>query len=88
MGSYATGEMDNGWSFAANVSARVGGNDWIQGVYYRAFAYYVAAEKNWFGTHRLSISVFGSPVQRGAQNGSTQEVYDLVGSKFCRVLPV
>lgn len=65
MGSYATGEMDNGWSFAANVSARVGGNDWIQGVYYRAFAYYVAAEKNWFDTHRLSISVFGSPVQRG-----------------------
>ena len=32
MGSYATGEMDNGWSFAANVSARLGGNDWIQGV--------------------------------------------------------
>lgn len=82
MGSYATGEMDNGWSFAANVSARVGGNDWIQGVYYRAFAYYVAAEKNWFDKHRLSISVFGSPVQRGAQNGSTQEVYDLVGSNY------
>ena len=74
MGSYATGEMDNGWAFATNVSARVGGNDWIQGVYYRAFAYYVAAEKNWYDTHRLSMSVFGSPVQRGAQNGSTQEV--------------
>ena len=82
MGSYATGEMDNGWSFAANVSARVGGNDWIQGVYYNAFAYYVGAEKNWFDTHRLSLSVFGSPVERGAQNGSTQEVYDLVGSNY------
>ena len=82
MGSYATGEMDNGWSFAVNVSARLGGNDWVRGVYYRAFAYYLGAEKNWYDTHRVSLSVFGSPVQRGAQNGSTQEVYDLVGSNY------
>lgn len=82
MGSYATGEMDNGWSFAANLSVRLGGNDWIEGVYYKSLAYYVAAEKNWFDIHRLSLSVFGSPVQRGAQNGSTQEVYDLVGSNY------
>lgn len=82
MGSYATGEMDNGWSFAANVSARIGGNDWVEGVYYRAFAYYLAAEKNWYDTHRFSVAIFGSPVQRGAQNGSTQEVYDLVGSNY------
>ncbi len=82
MGSYATGELDNGWAFAANVSARVGGNDWVQGVYYRSFAYYLGAEKNFYDVHRLSLSVFGSPVQRGAQNGSTQEVYDLVGSNF------
>jgi len=82
MGSYATGEMDNGWSFAANVSTRLGGNDWVRGVYYRSFAYYLGAEKNWHDTHRLSLTVFGSPVQRGAQNGSTQEVYDLVGSNY------
>ena len=82
MGSYATGEMDNGWSFAANVSVRAGGNDWIQGVYYRSIAYWAGAEKNWNDLHRLSFSVFGSPVQRGAQNSSTQEVYDLVGSNF------
>ena len=82
MASYATGELDNGWSFAANVSTRLGGNDWVRGVYYRSFAYYLAAEKNFNDIHRLSLSVFGSPVQRGAQNGSTQEVYDLVGSNF------
>lgn len=82
MGSYATGELDNGWSFAANISARIGGNDWINGVYYRSFAYFVAAEKNWHDLHRLNLSIFGSPVQRGAQNGSTQEVYDLVGSNY------
>ena len=32
MASYATGPMDNGWAFATNVSARLGGNDWIDGV--------------------------------------------------------
>ena len=45
MASYATGPMDNGWSFAANVSARLGGNDWIDGVYYRSLAYYFGADK-------------------------------------------
>ncbi|MBR5055659.1 MAG: carboxypeptidase regulatory-like domain-containing protein, partial [Bacteroidales bacterium] len=40
MATYASGEMDNGISYAVNVSARVGGNDWIEGIYYRSFAYY------------------------------------------------
>ena len=38
MATYASGELDNGWSYAFNVSARVGGNDWVKGVYYRNFA--------------------------------------------------
>ena len=82
MASYATGEMDNGWSFAANISTRLGGNDWVEGVYYRSFSYYFGMEKNLRDRHRFSLSVFGAPVQRGAQNASTQEVYDLVGSNF------
>lgn len=82
MASYATGEMDNGWSFAANISTRLGGNDWVEGVYYKSFSYYFGAEKNLRDRHRFSLSVFGAPVQRGAQNASTQEVYDLVGSNY------
>ena len=39
MATYASGELDNGWSYAFNVSARLGGNDWVEGVYYRNFAY-------------------------------------------------
>ncbi len=78
MGTYASGEMDNGISYAINVSARVGGNDWIDGVYYRNFAYYAGIEKNWDNVHRLSLVTFAAPGQRGAQNASTQEVYDLM----------
>ena len=82
MASYATGPMDNGWAFAANVSARLGGNDWIDGVYYRSFAYYLAADKVFNRNHKLSFAFFGTPGERGAQNASTQEVYDLMGDNM------
>ena len=82
MASYASGELDNGWSYAFNVSARLGGNDWVKGVYYRSFAYYAGVEKKFGDIHRLSLVAFASPGQRGAQNASTQEVYDLVGDNM------
>ena len=82
MATYASGELDNGWSYAFNVSARLGGNDWIQGVYYRNFAYYAGVEKKFGDAHRLSLVTFAAPGQRGAQNASTQEVYDLVGDNM------
>lgn len=81
MGTYATGLTDKGWAFAVNASARLGGNDWVKGVYYRSFAYYLGAEKRFDeGRHILSLVTFAAPGRRGSQNASTQEVYDLVGS--------
>ncbi len=82
MASYASGELDNGWSYAFNVSARLGGNDWVQGVYYRNFAYYAGVEKKFGDIHRLSLVTFAAPGERGAQNASTQEVYDLTGDNM------
>ena len=82
MASYASGLLDNGWSFAANVSARLGGNDWVNGVFYRSFAYYLAADKRFNDAHQLGFIFFATPGERGAQNGSTQEVYDLVGDNM------
>ncbi len=82
MATYASGELDNGWSYAFNVSARVGGNDWVKGVYYRNFAYYAGVEKKFGDMHKLSLVTFAAPGQRGAQNASTQEVYDLMGDNM------
>ena len=82
MGTHAVPENDKGWSYAVSASARLGGNDWVQGVYYRSFAYYLGIEKNWGDIHRLALVTFGAPGQRGAQNASTQEVYDLVGDNM------
>ena len=64
MASYASGMLDNGWSYAFNVSARLGGNDWVDGVYYRSFAYYGAVEKKFNDTHRLGFVIFATPGQR------------------------
>ena len=76
--TYASGVKDNGWSYALSVSARLGGNDWIRGVFYRSFGYFASIAKDWDHA-RLSLSVLGTPGSRGAQNASTQEVYDLTG---------
>ncbi|MBO4466253.1 MAG: carboxypeptidase regulatory-like domain-containing protein [Bacteroidales bacterium] len=80
MASYASGE-NNGWSYAFNASVRMGGNDWIEGVYYRSFAYYFGVGKR-LGDGRLSLVTFATPGERGAQNASTQEVYDLMGDNM------
>ena len=82
MATYASGELDNGWSYAFNVSARVGGNDWVKGVYYRNFAYYAGVEKKFGDIHKIGLVTFAAPGQRGAQNASTQEVYDLMGDNM------
>ena len=82
MATYASGELDNGWSYAFNVSARIGGNDWVKGVYYRNFAYYAGVEKKFGDIHRIGLVTFAAPGQRGAQNASTQEVYDLMGDNM------
>ena len=80
--SYASGALDNGWSYAFSVSTRQGGNGYVDGVYYNSYGYFAAAEKLFGKQHRLSLMVLGTPQQRGAQQASTQEAYDMFGSNY------
>ena len=82
MASYGSGKLDNGWAYAFNASVRLGGNDWVKGVYYRSFGFYAGAQKDWSGIHNLSFYAMVAPGERGAQNASTQEVYDLMGDNM------
>lgn len=82
MVSYASGMLDNGWAYAFSFSTRQGGNDWINGTYYNAYGYFASVEKQLNRCHRFSLTVLGAPTQRGVQNASTQEVYDMVGSNY------
>lgn len=82
MVSYASGMLDNGWAYAFSFSTRQGGNDWINGTYYNAYGYFASVEKRLNRCHRFALTVLGAPTQRGVQNASTQEVYDMVGSNY------
>lgn len=77
MMTYSTGLLDNGWAFTASVGGRYSDEGAIEGTFYRNFSYALSAEKQWKGgKHSLSIVTFGSPVVRGQQSASYQQVYE------------
>lgn len=82
MASYASGLLDNGWSYGFSVSTRQGSNAWVDGVYYNTWAYFGSVEKRWNDRHNIALTIFGSPTQRGAQMASTEEAYSLLGNNF------
>ena len=83
MVSYGSGLLDNGWSYALSFSTRQGGNGYVDGIYYNAYGYFGSVEKR-FGDdrHSLALTVMGAPTERGAQQASTQEAYDLLGNNY------
>lgn len=80
--SYASGALDNGWSYAFSFGTRQGGNGWVDGVYYNSYGYFASVEKLFGTKHRLALTVLGTPQERGAQQASTEEAYNLYGSHF------
>ena len=80
MATYATGMQDNGWAYAISASARLGGNDFVEGVTYNAWAYFFSAEKQLSKKSQFAFTFFGVPTERGAQMAATQEAYSLTGS--------
>lgn len=83
MATYSTGLTDKGWAFTVSVGGRYSDRGNIEGTYYRNFSYALSVEKQWKeGRHSLSLTTFGSPVERGQQGASYQEVYDLTGNNL------
>lgn len=83
MFSYSTGMQDNGWAFTALVGGRYADKGNVEGTFYQNMSYAFSVEKQFKqGKHSLSFVTFGSPVSRGQQSASFQEVYDLVGNNL------
>ena len=80
--SYASGQLDNGWSYGFSLSTRQGEHGYVEGVYYNAYGYFFSAEKIFNSRHRLSATILAAPTTRGAQQASTQEAYDLWGDNY------
>lgn len=81
MVSYSTGMQDNGWAVSGSIGGRYSHEGHIEGVFYRNVSYAFGLEKE-IDNHRISFMTFGSPVERGQQGSSVQEVYDLVGNNL------
>lgn len=80
MFTHSTGMMNNGWAVTASGSRRWGQEGYIKGTFYDAWAYYMGLEKKINNRHSIELTAFASPVRRGMQGGSTQEVYDILGT--------
>lgn len=82
MYTYGTGMQSNGWAFALSVSGRYAYEGYIDGTFYEAFSYYLAAEKKINDNQSLSFSLIGAPTRQGRQSISVQEAYDLSGDVY------
>ena len=83
MATYSTGLRDDGWAVTASIGSRYSHEGHIEGTFYRNVSYALGVEKQWDnGRHSLSFMTFGSPVERGQQGSSYQEVYDLMNNNL------
>ncbi|MDR2890972.1 MAG: carboxypeptidase-like regulatory domain-containing protein [Alistipes sp.] len=82
MATYASGMLDNGWSYGFSASTRQGRHAYVDGVYYDTWGWFASVEKRFGKGHNLSLTAFGTPTERGAQAASTDEVYTLTMNSF------
>ena len=78
----STGLMDNGWAFTLSGSRRWAQEGYVEGTFYNAFSYFVAAEKKFNKSHSIGLIAYGSPNKRGKNGVSVQEAYDLAGTNY------
>jgi hypothetical protein len=77
---HSTGMMSNNWAVTASGSRRWGQEGYIGGTFYDAWAYYIGLERKINDQHSIEFTAFASPVRRGMQGGSLQEIYDMLGT--------
>ena len=82
MYTYGTGMQKNGWAFAFSLSTRYAQEGYVDGTYYEAYSYFLAAEKNINSNHNINLTILGSPSRRGKSSISTLETYELSGDSF------
>jgi len=82
MATYATGVMEDGWSFVFSGSTRTANEGFVDGTSYNAFSLYGSIEKKIGNDHALQFSSIYAPNRRGRSSSNTEEVFDLKGIKY------
>ncbi len=80
--TYATGIMQNGWSFAASAVVRYAKEGIVDGTFYNSAGYFFGAEKQIGDDQSISLVTFGAPTRRGSMAATTQETYNLAQSIY------
>ena len=79
--SYASGLNSNGWAYALAVSNRWGESGYSDGTFYDAQSLMFSLEKT-NGNESLNFTFIAAPNRRGKSSPNTQEVFDLMGTKY------
>ena len=82
MGSYNSGQDQNGWAYSVLVSRRFGDEGFQEGTLYDANSIFASVEKKLNENHSLNFTAFYTPNRRGRSTAITQEVKDLKGIQY------
>ncbi len=79
---YSTGLMSNGWALTGSIAYRWADEGVVEGTFYNSLALFLAAEKVINDKHRLSMTAFAVPTQRGQQSATTMEIANLLDNNL------
>ncbi len=82
MGSYNSGQTQNGWAYSVLASRRFGEEGFQDGTLYDANSFFASVEKKLNDDHSLNLTAFYTPNRRGRSTAITQEAKDLKGIKY------
>jgi hypothetical protein len=82
MFTHATGLNEKGFALTISGSRRWAEEGYVEGTFYDAWAYFVAAEKKYNEKHSFSFVTFNAPTTRGMQGVGTDEINSFAGTSF------
>ena len=82
IGTYATGELEGGWSLAVSIARRWGEEGYQDATLYDSNSFFASIEKKFNDKHAINFTSIYTPNRRGKSSPNTQEVYDLKGIKY------
>ncbi len=82
MGSYGTGILPGGWSFALGGSRRWAQEGYVDGTFYDSWGYFGSAEKIFHPNHSLALTIIGAPSRAGLASASVREMNELAGTNY------
>ncbi len=82
MGSYNSGVMKDGWSYAFLASRRFGNQGFIEGTLYDSNSFFAAIEKQLGDNHSLNFNFIYAQNRRGRSTALTNEIFELKGRQY------